>query len=106
MNNTTMKAEKIMKKKLKVFLHRHKESYDIEYKYSVHSCDMSDYGNYIFLLEKEITFELPTEIEMIKKETKTLENKIIKIKADTFVKCEQLEEKIKSLLCIEDKSGK
>ncbi len=104
MNNTTMKVEKIMKKTLKVFLHRSRDSYDNKYKYSVHSWDMSDYGSYIFLLEKEITFELPTEIEMIKKEAKTLEDKIVKIKADTFVECEQLEEKIKSLLCIEDKS--
>ena len=91
-----------MKKEITAFLHRSKESYETEYRYSVYNCDMSEYG-YTLLAEKKVSFDLPTESLMLNKEIEMLNRKAQKIKADAFVEVEKINEKIQSLLAIEDK---
>ena len=92
-----------MKKEITAFLHRQKESYETEYRYSVYNSDMSDYG-YTLLAEKTVYFDLPTESLMLNKEIEMLNRKAQKIKADAFVEVDRINEKIQSLLAIEDKS--
>ena len=91
-----------MEKDIVVFLHRDKSSYSNEYSYTPHSCDMSNYG-YVLISQKTIIFDLPDENEMIQKEIAVLNIKAQKIKADAFVEVEKINEKIQSLLAIEDK---
>ena len=92
-----------MKKDIEVFLHRTKCEFSREYNYSTHSCDMSEYG-YIFLVSKNISFELQNENTMIKQEIDMLNAKAKKLKLDAYIAVENIEEKIQSLLAIEDKS--
>ena len=91
-----------MKKEFIAFLHRSKQSYETEYKYLIYPCDMSEYG-YTFLAENVVHFNLPTESLMLNKEIEMLNKKAQKIKADAFVEVDRINEKIQSLLAIEDK---
>ena len=87
-----------MKKEITAFLHRSKESYESEYRYSIYTSDMGEYG-YTLLTEKKVSFELPNENLMLIKEIDMLNRKAQKIKADAFVAVEKIEEKTE-LVCL------
>ena len=91
-----------MKKEIKAFLHRSKPTYETEYRYSIHSTDMSDYG-YTLVTEKTVSFDLPPESLMLNKEITMLNRKAQKIKAEAFVATEKINNQIQSLLAIEGK---
>lgn len=93
-----------MKKEINVFVHREKSHFGDDYSYTAQSCDMSDYG-YVLLGQQTIMFEIPSENDMVKKEIDMLNAKANKLKLDAHLAVEKIEEKIQSLLAIEDKSS-
>ena len=66
----------------KLFLHAKAQEYSPgEFSFEFYTCDMSEYG-YIFLEEREITFEAPEFNQLIQREVERLN----KTKADLRVK--------------------
>lgn len=86
-------------KTMQVVLHRRKESYDPEYRYSIHERDMSQYG-YTVVSEKQVTFSLPTEIEMIIAEVNATKLELQKKQAEAWKEAQALQEKIAKLLTV------
>lgn len=59
---------------------------------------------YITVSSMDIEMEIPDDFDFIAEQVKALEAKIKKEKVDHYVSVSELEEKISSLLCIENQS--
>jgi hypothetical protein len=88
----------------KAHIHARWESYDKTWTYSTHSCDMTGYG-YIYLMAQDIQFVSPADKELKQLLIDNLRAEQVKITSEAYVKKEQLEGQIQSLLALEDKSG-
>lgn len=88
---------------IKKTLFVHKDRYSEE-EYCVHACDMSEYG-YVMLgsVNVEFEFTLPSHAEQVRREVEMLNLKKSEILAETHRKVTELQERIDSLLCIENK---
>lgn len=94
--------------KQKMHLHAQYNSYVVEgesrFSFTFHGCDMSEYG-YIYLGERELELEVPTEKELTLAQIAMLRAKEMKIQAQAYKECERVREEIQKLLAIEDKSA-
>lgn len=85
--------------KLKVFIHAKKESWEDEFDYAVHSCNMGDYG-YVLVEEREIEFTPPDRGELIQPMVASLRGQQDKLRAGMQVKINAIEDEIGKLLAL------
>lgn len=88
-----------------LYLHTNQKYGSDEYQYSIHVCDMSQYGFSFTGVKKEVTieFDLPDEFDPRLAEVESLKREKTKILAESQMKANQIEERIQSLLCLECK---
>jgi hypothetical protein len=80
-----------MKKKHEVFIHMSKESWETDYKVSVHGCDMSDYG-YFLIGKAAIDVDIPANDIINKMHIENLQKKEKKLTADYYMAQEKIKE--------------
>lgn len=79
----------------KVFINA-RRTLDDNYEVTLHTCDMTDYG-YTTLAVEEITLDIPDNVDFPSKEIEGLE----RLKRETEAKLHQIDERLKSLHCLE-----
>lgn len=98
-----------MKKEITIYTQASKWSFqdDFEVKHSTVKCRTDEGSIYIDLNEQVIEIDIPDGLEdlMVSAEISELEKMRDKIKADSIVKINSIEDKIQSLLSIENKQG-
>ena len=74
--------------------------------YTIHPCDMSDYGYVtVSVMETPISMNVPDDFCPVNSRVDALKEEKSKISAEAQVKCQNLEDQIQALLCIEHKES-
>lgn len=92
--------------KREMYYHWHQYDWQDEGKISVHDCDMSEYGDYILLkiIEVEIPDVVPpTREQVAKHKVAKLKEEKEKLRAETQIKLNVIEDKIRQLQALEYK---
>ncbi len=96
-----------LKMKVKLYVHADYESWNKKWEFKTWQNDMTDtegFGYCVQVVEIEFDFKEPTHDELVKKHILAMRNVQTKLRAETEVKIQNIEQQIQEMLCIEDKS--
>ena len=73
--------------------------------YDCYTSDMSEFGDVLVAIQEfELVFDIPDDFDEVEAKIGTLEKAKAKINAEAWVKTQNIDEQIQSLLAIEDKT--